>query len=538
MLKAFKKPLVYLLLSSTSLCAESLTVLGLRIPIEKIESADDKSVVVQVPGSQSRLIDKSALEEYVVTEALRPEIVKNASHQELIGFIEGAIKNQKPNWVAHGIAVLCQSSQESSPKSIILSDALKSFASKDSIETLLKILPKADFLDESCAAPIFTSASNLGVMPSVTYLYKFSSSIKSQLRQGYIDSLIQGEEEKANSNLNQLNMFYGESDSDVSSLKKAAEAVISAKNLLKDKRTTEINSRVKIINEAGFQGAWSAILEKECKSAIENGDAEGAIYILSLISSPKESSSELLISALKVLSKDHISIFSNEGIKRFILGVLDSTPSVRSELASILEPIFLDSLQSGQLLGSSDLLEILSLAESSQIEGHIFSAALHQAREGNMQKADVLFSLLKRPLTFKERLKLFILTRGWLLSIVIGGLSISLMFSFLIRTYKPKEKKIADAPKSEEEFERPRFVTSQTWGRIQIGDPEYRDLLNFFNLSIDATEKDIKNAFRKKIKEVHPDVNNNSSDEKLFIQTKENYERLLALLEARAARRE
>lgn len=513
--------------------AESHTVLGLRIPIEKLENVDDKSVVVQIAGNQSRLIEKSALDEYVVSEGLRPEIVKNLSPQELASFIESSVNNQKTSWVAHGISVLCQTSQEASSKDPILKSSINFLVSQKYLEPLLKLIPKPDQFDEICAAPIFIPVSELKIASPISYLYKFSSSIKSQIRQNVINSLTEGNKQAANTNLENLVFLYGDADSDVDLLKKALIALQEAEDHLKEGRSIELASRTKLLNEAGFQGVWDSILEREAKTLINEGNAEKALNILSL---QRVSSGEILVSALKALNKDNISVFTNETTKFRIIETANSHPKFIKEISDSIESALGASIKSGQLLGSSEALEILSAIGSSSSDEIIYSAGLYQAKQGNFQKAQAIFSLLKRPLNLSERLKLFILTRGLILSLIIGGFGISLLLYFILKSRKQKIK-VAPKQVEEEETERPRFVTSATWGRVQVGDPEYRDLLNFFNLPIDATEKDIKNAFRKKIKEVHPDVNNNSSDEKLFIQTKENYERLLTLIEARNARR-
>lgn len=516
--------------------AESHTVLGLRIPIEKLENVDDKSVIVQIAGNQSRLIERTGLDEYVVSEGLRPDIVKNVSPQELISFIESAINSQKTSWVAHGVSVLCQASQEASSKDPILKSSLSYLTSQNFIEQLLRLIPKPEQFDEVCAAPIIIPASELKITTPVSYLYKFSSSIKSQIRQLVIDSLSHGNTEAAKSHLANLVFLYGEADSDVDLLKKAMVALQEAEHYLKEGRNTELSVRVKLLNEAGLQRAWDLILEQAAKDSINEGNSEKALKILSL---QKISSAELLVSALKTLNKDNLSVFSNETTKSRIIETANDFPEFRKEISSLIESVLSAAIGSGQLLGSSEALEILSSIGSSSSDEIIYSAGLYQARQGNEQKAHNIFSLLKRPLNFNEKLKLLILTQGLTISLIIGVFGISLILYFMVRSQKLKPKNISKHHQEEDdEQERPKFVTSATWGRVQVGDPEYLELLNFFNLPIDATEKDIKNAFRKKIKEVHPDVSNNSSDEKLFIQTKDNYERLLTLLEARNVRRE
>ena len=134
-------------------------------------------------------------------------------------------------------------------------------------------------------------------------------------------------------------------------------------------------------------------------------------------------------------------------------------------------------------------------------------------------------------LNMQQRVWLFL--RGYYLFLLITiGFLISLYFLIKYLKIKYGQEKL-------DSFDEPVQDTGNLSSKIKSLNSqiqEYKSLLSFFELKDTCVAKDIKKAYRKRVKEFHPDLNNGAEQKNLtidpnndFIEITKKYESLLAL---------
>lgn len=173
-------------------------------------------------------------------------------------------------------------------------------------------------------------------------------------------------------------------------------------------------------------------------------------------------------------------------------------------------------------------LDILSEEEKNSI---LFEEALSWHEGGRRSRAQQSLAQMTRRLETNEILKL--LWSGyyfptWLLMTIMGFLAAVLVLLVfgerLFRQRRPGEPESSGAEEGEDG--QPIFISMRNPldPRVQ----EYRELLSFFGLPLEAELSEIKAEFRKRIKSVHPDLHREELEEsREFIELTESYERLI-----------
>ncbi|GEM_PF-4264091 len=482
-----------ILFSQLVLAEASVTVLGVSFPVDKFEVVDEESVVVTINGV-SRLLSKDKVDAWVVEHALGA--IK--SPRDLGDFTKRAKASGRIDWALKAIQTLCDEKVVLPGKDIIVRDVISELRD-------FKDYPKK--LDPECAKEIILNPS-LTPPEEVSVLYKLAGAVKEEAEKRVAQGIIEGK--SSQSLIDRMLELYGETDIEVSALRNNYLQVNRLKDAITRGSFSEAEQLVLELKNTGFSVAINEILHEQAKSSNNPGRS---LQILSLAISTRPSTFEILDQAISNLSKDDIPVFTSDRVLKFA--------SQNEKLVFKLKSLTTEALSSNSFLEAEEGIKALISISSKDGEKLALKMMEKQRALGLFTEANRTATLISRKLTFLERLRLFLLSDGWLLGLT--GLSLAILLTLLRIRRKKKVIKV----KIQENNDTPKFVTMGRATGFDRRKDEYGTLLEFFGLSGQVTEREIKNAFRKKIKEVHPDLVEGQDQD--FLKTKESYERLLEL---------
>lgn len=480
-------------LTQLALGEASVTVLGVAFPVDKFEVVDEESVIVTINGV-SRLLSKDKLEAWVVEHALGA--IK--SPRDLGDFTKRAKSSGRIDWALKAVQTLCDEKVVLPGKDIIVRDVISEL--KD-----FKNYPKR--LDPECAKEIMLNP-NLPPPEEVSVLYKLAGAVKEEAEKRVAQGIIEGKSSERL--IERMLELYGETDIEISALRNNYLSVTRLQDAITRGSFSEAEKLVLDLKNTGFSVAINEILHEQAKSSDNPGRS---LQILSLAISTRPSTFEILDQAISNLSIDDISVFSSDRVLKFA--------SQNDKLISKLKNLTVEALSSNSFLSAEEGIRALISISSKDGEKLALKMMEKQRALGLFAEANRTATLISRKLTFLERLRLFLLSDGWLLGLT--GLSLALLLALLRIRRKKKVLKV----KIKEDEVAPKFVTMGRATGFDRRKDEYATLLEYFGLSGQVSEREIKNAFRKKIKEVHPDLV--EGQDQNFLKTKESYERLLEL---------
>lgn len=486
---------LFILISITgAICESTITVLGVPFPVEKFEQVDEQNVVVTISGV-SRLLSKEKLDDWVVSNGL--SLIQNPTY--LGDFAKRASSSGRKDWAAKSIQILCDEGVRLSGKDLIV---------RDVISQLSDIGPYAKNLDPECAKEIFLNP-DLPAPSQISILYKLGALVKEEAQRRVAEYLMEGK--SPDRLVSRMLELYGETDIEVSTLKQNLGSFDQLKDAIARGSFSEAQSIVDRLKLTNLAAPVNEMLHEQAKEAKSPGRT---LQILSLVISTRPSTFEILGTAVENLSSTDISVLSSDRVLNFAR----KSEGFSKKIAGIVK----DSLKINSFLVAEE--GIRALVKVSSFEGEKLAIKMIEKQRalGLFAEAERTASLINRSLTLPERLRLFLLTDGWLLGLT--GLSLALLL-LLLRVRRKRKKTKPKSPPIDEIG--PKFVTMGRATGFDRRKDEYATLLEFFGLSGQVTEREIKNAFRKKIKEVHPDVV--EGQDQNFLKTKESYERLLEL---------
>lgn len=481
-----------LFLLELALSQTAITILGVKFPVDKYEEVDNNSVIVTI-GGISRLLGKDQVEDFIVQNSIGA--IK--SPNDLSDFTKRAKASGRTDWALRAVQTLCDERVVLSGKDLIVRDVISEFGEFGNY-------PKA--LDPECAKEIFLNPdlpppTNLGI------LYKLSGVIKEEANKR-VPIL---EKKSAERLIGRLLELYGETDLDVQAIKTNFLKFLDLKESLVKGSFNEAEKLVNDLKETSFNVVLNDLIHDGAKS--EN-NAGKTIKILSFALSSRPSTFKILDDAIERLRGEDLLIFSSSKILKFASQSDKFIPKIKD--------LVNEALSTNSFLIAEEGIKALLEISPSDGERAVIRIIEKQRAVGLFAEADRAAKLLNRNLTFIEKFRLFLFSDGWLLGIT----GFSLALTLVLFTLKKKRIKVQQL-EEENPKEVPKFVTMQRASGLDRRKDEYAILLEFFELSGEVTEREIKNAFRKKIKEVHPDLVEGQNQD--FLKTKESYERLLEL---------
>lgn len=534
-MKIFFRTLIALSLTSFA-WADSITILGVDFPVERITHSEDSTVIVTLNG-ESRLIPKSALDEFVIkgvfSKAFREKL--SLSGSQLEKFMIEALNNKNYEWVATSLASYCDEGFAQAGKKGFIQGLYA--REKDIFIKINQYFEKSINIihfDSECSEFLYKAGINHPEQVKNGYLkllYKIAPTIKELYKQGFAQSIISDEE--SSKLLNSYKVLYGDTDPLVTYFTKRKLLISSITENVTHKRWLNLK------NDIDTTGPEEKVVISQFLSnkASDLCSKELLIDCISLLSCiPDEGFRSDIPSMIKKALTEKISleneIFIRKDLLKFLVKVSLKSPEVKNEFEDMLE----SKLERSSEVFNFELLSILHELSPAKARSHGVLIAKKLYAINQTEDAKKIINNFVPQLSFLEKLSLHASRLFNSLFFLLSVAGVILTTLGCIRFGKASKKQIdksGNATTSGAYQPPPRFVSEI---KLNLDTPrriEINTCLHYFGLSENASEKEIKNAYRKRIKDVHPDAMGGSQNAEAnaeFLKTQEMYERLTELL--------
>ncbi|MCB0328322.1 MAG: J domain-containing protein [Bdellovibrionales bacterium] len=285
--------------------------------------------------------------------------------------------------------------------------------------------------------------------------------------------------------------------------------------------------------------------------AIEEKTPNSALVLLAelLPSERSEKTQQLIIDAMNIADPSSTEVKSSRVVQQMLLEESKNNIGVKQAYLSFLKRAFEAEMNAGRLRSAAQYREQLrqiDMQAQEEYDQMIFREAVEWARRGKRDSTSRLLQLRSRNSNFRELFQLYSAgfyggSLTFILLLLIPILSISLI---LVRRREQRALLAAREEalqKGRVEIEPEGVFSDSPADRAAVTNLraggtgalllEYKNLMATFDLPWQASVGEIKSAYRKRIKEVHPDVQGAGVEEASddFIMLSRRYERILEL---------
>ncbi len=551
------RPLLVLISIAASLCSplssysESFTIDGLTFTVDELAVVDDTTVKVRI-GENTRIVDRLSLEDYVVRETFsNEERGGEYSPEALLAFSQENLKRGNSERAERALEVLVHSRKvDPSSLLLLLSSLEKSPATVQPLKNILlreegrspgkNIVALLLVLEQLDPEWLRTQGSRVEVL--------YTDALKISGKELVLRRLNEKDLQGAFALVNSISRILGREDPDLSkfkALETRLQEVDSTDALDKLTPLIDISKRDAELEEA-LRPYLIDALHHEAQQVIEAGDSARALVILSRINFQRRTPTthELVGKALATVGRTSFNGFFDRDVTLMLseLSLKDSV--IRDQYIQLLATQVIASFRRGSSTkGEVLFLRLLEInPDPSQFnDGLRIQKALEYIAQEDRANAEKEIGNVKTGISLDQQWLLF--TQGyyigftWLFIALFSPLAAAfIFFKFprfrLIRGFKSligrssPEKEEAARSESEKIF-----VSAQNRATINPRLKEYTTLLTKLGVSSDAKGSEIKNAYRKCVKDAHPDTNQDIQGlaSERFIDLTNTYERILEL---------
>lgn len=286
---------------------------------------------------------------------------------------------------------------------------------------------------------------------------------------------------------------------------------------------------------------------------VEDGRVSQALPLLARIPVKKSTPTthRLLLDALTRLGgPDAIPALSERSVSQFLISWSAVDQGIAEASRAAVLRIGRAECETGDPAHVSGLLALYRL-EDSDADALMRAQVFGYLKRGQDQSARETAKRMKRYSLIDSIQFLAYGLYGGTVAFVCYGISLILLLTLLVLKIRSRAKSSSDdsktesaepaqvssrtiPPDSDQQDDAPEIQGGFAVNKSRMLSPlalEYRKLLATFGLEATASLKEIKQAYRTKVKAVHPDLNPNLSEEKRteFVEVTQKYERLLAL---------
>lgn len=573
---------ISLLGSAQCLNAESLSYCGIKVSPDSLKTIDSRNVKIKI-GLEESIIARDNLGEWILSRVIKDPLRFSAvSDRELVEFIRNCSDSGRPEIVSAFIAELFERAQLPASYSVrdilsfsgqnekFLKTIIEDLSWEDRIRTN-KNLGQIELISDALAElmlrdPVWVKSRVLRLY------YLLSRQIYEKLFKKTREALLTEDLETLSNLESAIDLIEKDYSSEIAGLRSVAR---SARELLS--------------GSADLKDLGATIEQTPLRTGASDKSIQASELLYPILSakvlaqSRRFMSEEKLEQALKSLSLLPVSRSSPEALGLFMeiskqLSVrpdieLDSNALDLFEYFSrsgeiyfdsyieLLESKFFSAIDSNRLAESEYLLSrILSVRPDPAIlnDQLRFQQILKYQQLGVEERKQAKLLELRTDLSLYQKMQLVFSNRQSLVPLVL--LIVAVVAAFfcalrfqLINKFKQEIIKLlefknrshdsgdfsragsdseeSEQDESEQNPETSRFVTRD---RPSSSDPvlnEYEECLSKLRLGVSASLKDIKSAYRSVVKECHPDVNPNQSQEQTmkFAEISKVYDKLLEL---------
>lgn len=527
---------VLCLFTLSSAHADTVPIYGVDFPVDRIAVSDDESAVVTIRG-ESRLIPRSSVDSYVIKEFFSPASTNRfkISGSQLERFIIDSFSYENYEWTGVALSTYCHDNFPQAGKRGFLEGLAardKGFFSK--IDQSLRQNLEISHFDPECTELIFISALAHPDEVRRSYLkllYAIAPTMRELYKQRYNESLLKGEDPDVY--LSSYEVLYGETDplsdyfqSKKNSLKSLSENISQKRwfNLKKDIETFSFK-------DDNFLSQYLSVHAEHLCSSESLLDCISFFNCIP-IDQLKPSAPEVIQRVFVRSNGSEDEIFTRKDLLPFIELMAQKSSDLKNLIIEKLSLRLRDSLSYFDF----DLITLLSKLSPERARSESLLLAKNLYAINRSADAKKLLQTFVPDLTFVEKIKIHtyrLFNSLFFLLILIGLILTALGCLRYTRAKRAVPERSATATSSGAFRETPRFVSEVKVARDSPRKNEIKSCLEFFGLQEGASEKHIKNAYRKRIKDVHPDARGTAQSTGAnaeFLKTQEIYERLMELL--------
>jgi len=563
---------VILFLLPTTSVAEGVTVSGLAFPVDAIVGVNEANVTVRL-GKKETLVPRTDLERFVVEETLGDRtLTEKLDPRGVLRFVEASFNGGNPRQAGLALRALRWRPELNEEDLLESLDVLSGIEQRESdLGLMAKFALVPVFEPERYPRVTARLVIMIGMSDptwvrehAVPYAYGVKRALHVLLDQELADRLRRRDLEGSEALVRFSREVLGPEDP---MSQQAGMWLDRARDLVKAATERDVEALGKALLVESSDPSLGAVLSpiameglhQAATTALEGGDSERALDILSRVDLLKRSQAthELTRTSLERLSSDKMSVLQRAEIRAYLDFLSRNDPALAAVYQEKLLALILRLLDEGAVSETEPLLErIRQLAPAAtgvvndilvrQAEEYL-SQGLHGLAERKIResRSSGLGALWLRcrlaiatmsPATMGAFLAIFFsLTILLTLSLVRGrrrGPLTSRVNSVGEATNKIPVEEVGNLSGVEETDEdRPRGFVVNELRRLSPSAQEYQRCLEVLGLTANADLRSIKNAYRRLVKDVHPD-RNKSNDEAAasrFIELTRVYDRILEL---------
>lgn len=536
--------------------AESVSVYGVNIPVSGIKEVSPTQVLVSI-DSTDEIIDRPNVNKFVVKYLFgsrdKFQVLSASDVYRLIESASNAGDVEIAELAARGL--------------FEYGDSTDAFA-EDFFDRLSRVKIAPDLFKRviSDAGPSSVSPRIIANMlvtigsfdigwlrgNAAQQLVTYSSEVRSLIKKDFFGGLKEQNLERAKGANLLMGLFFGEEDTD----KKKYDLLLLKLGGVSESEFPETLSNLsagslELKKELG--PIYLDALLKKARESLDKSDPEQALKIISQVEFEKRTPEvhRILAQALADIKIDSRVLLDSPKPQDLLVLVSDKDSVVKE---SFYEALYAQGRFYASRGAIEDVEKIVALLgrvypdpneklDETRIN---FAQQLFKARMGSfaerlLSQVQTGIPISKKPAILwarvKEKPSGILLLLGALVGVVAF---LRYLRSTIRRSGSPSVKtknssnsaSPSDSSESSDSFERGPFVTVR--GRPTGLSAEYIESLTVFGLDASATLKDIKTAYRNKIKDIHPDhqVSGDSKGADEFLRMKDVYERLLEIRRA------
>ena len=535
--------------------AQEIVKYGIRFPVDEIQPIDEKSVQIALFGD-SRIIAVDEVESFVLEQYFSAGTVGHLEKSQVISFVQASVQEKDIASAAQGLSALVQHPQVTQLEVVEFVSAMpETEIIFQLFQAMLRTVDVLREMPDVLGAMVYQVAlKDIDWLKTegVRTVYLYSGAVKGYFKAQFYRDL-------ANVNLNKIAAaqeafagLFGTEDTEYRSLNsvfiKLRQGITALERLDPEGMLSMLD--LAQTNETLRQILPPVIVQtvhRTAQAALTNGNAGKALTLLSWIDFDwrTPTTHALVVEALSKLEVEQASNIIGTRIEKFLAFLSGKDPLVRDAYADFLEQDLRSKVARGhfgQVQTHFDRLRLIRPDPNRKNDELRVDCAVRLFDSGYRGAAAELYHSIQTRISLSAWFQLF--RRGLVVDLVVfacGVLIPILLILWLILRRIPAARNNEDEEIDaliDEEFlhaeeiddEQPVFATFV--GRSR--DPvflSYEKQLRKFKLKPDANLREIKQAYRQAIKEVHPDINPNIDEKgrEHFLDLTNAYERILKL---------
>ncbi len=534
---------------AASAYSEQRIINGVSFNVEELRPTGAGSTAV-VLGRESALVDDEKINDYIVEQYFKNrELFLTLSTKQVEQFVSAALEEGDIEAGALAVRGLFEFGDASNPSVVTYFEELKK--NERGVELFKRLLP--DMPAATVSPQIFSILIVTVAVQDLNWIHDniptvlktHSAELRSYLQSRVYEHIKDQDLDSARPLADLMTALFSPEDEEVKSLK-----------LLMAKLQSLLSGSLKEGNEAVISLSELAgddpvlhrylapvfidTIHQRSVAALNGRNSERALILLSFFFIDRGTTEiyTLLIEALRVLPQQSEVLLQRKKIEDFIVYVAEKDSFVREAYIENLEQNIAYRVSKGLLSDTRSVFALLnrvrpdpnSLNDGLRIRSAITLIKLDQGAE-----ADELLGDVKTGVPILDTLKIFFIklfnSSIFTVFLVAAFLALAAFFwRTLIKLSDPSSPRRRAQPEVDgpQDSERPAFVTARS--RSGGLPHEYIECLHEFGMTPSSPMKEIKTAFRNRVKDIHPDHQSSANESPAeFIRIKAVYERLLEI---------